>query len=325
MFNSRLGKLLATIQTEAAPIAIECIAEKDKVSVVTSGADMTLSTYALDDPNPKRKYKVQTSWATPGVQMSLAYAYDSKLLYSGGTNGNIYSWDVTERNLVSTLSDHTDIVMSLIVLKKLNNIASASLDKSVRIWDSHTKDCILTLQGHRKGVFDLSYSPYHRLLFSCGFEHDALVWSPFVNSIVYRLRGHNSSLVGCQTVEGTNELITADTSGIFKLWDIRNFSCIQTFSANLSGEGLKDSSKLTCFFHSKLKSRNAQQEEDDSRIYAASKLLFSFDQARVVHEVTTDYFNVFWMVWIPATCSIITASDKNVIVWDALVGSKTFT
>jgi WD40 repeat protein len=215
--------------------------------------------------------------------------------------------------------------MNLIVLQKLNNVASASLDKTVSVWDSHTQERILTLHGHKKGVFDLTYNPQHRLIFSCGFEHDACVWSPFVNSLVYRLKGHHASLVGCQSVEGSHEVITADTSGVFKLWDVRNFMCVQTFSANLSGQETKDSSKLTCFMHSNLSSRNSLQEEDDSRIYAASKMLFSFDQARVVHEATSDYFNVCWMAWIPESSVIITASEHNVIVWDGLIGSKTFT
>ena len=67
------------------------------------------------------------------------------------------------------------------------------------------------------------------------------------------------------------------------------------------------------------------QKEDDSKIYAASKNLFSFDQARVVHEATTDYANVVYLDFIPSTCSIVTASEKNVIVWDSLIGSKLFT
>mmetsp|Transcript_9483 Transcript_9483/g.20785 ORF Transcript_9483/g.20785 Transcript_9483/m.20785 type:complete len:1383 (-) Transcript_9483:151-4299(-) len=324
VFNSRLGKHVATIPTESAPVAIESIQEKDKCSLITAGADMTLSTFSLDDANPKRRYKVQTSWATPGVQMALAYAAESRLLYSGGTNGNIYSWNVHERSLVTTLSGHTDIVMNLMVLQKLDNVASVSLDKTVSVWDSHTNERILTLHGHKKGVFDLTYNPQHRLIFSCGFEHDACVWSPFVNSMVFRLKGHHASLVGVQSVEGSHEVITADTAGVFKLWDVRNFQCVQTFSANLSGAETKDSSKLTCFFHSKLASRNPMQEEDDSRIYAASKLLFSFDQARVVHEQTTDYYNCHWMAYIPENSVIITASDRNVIVWDALIGSKIF-
>jgi len=323
LFNSRIGKHVATISTESSPIAIENLPEKDKSTLVTSAADMTITTYNLDDPNPKKKYKVQSSWATPGVQMALTYEQKNRLLYSGATNGNIYSWNVQERSLVTTFVGHTDIVMSLIVLKNLDNIASASLDKTLGIWDSYTNEKILTLNGHRKGIFDLCYNSNYRLMVSCGFEHDACVWSPFVNSLVYRLKGHHASLVGCQSVENSPELITADTSGIFKLWDVRNFQCIQTFSANLSGHETKDSSTLTCFFHSKLPSNNAHQKEDDSRIYAASKNLFAFDQARVVHEATTDYTNVIFMSWIENSCIIITASERNVIIWDALVGSKT--
>ncbi|KAJ1419675.1 hypothetical protein B484DRAFT_300456, partial [Ochromonadaceae sp. CCMP2298] len=67
----------------------------------------------------------------------------------------------------------------------------------------------------------LTYNPQHRLIFSCGFEHDACVWSPFVNSMVFRLKGHHASLVGVQSVEGSHEVITADTAGVFKLWDVR--------------------------------------------------------------------------------------------------------
>ena len=87
------------------------------------------------------------------------------------------------------ISGHTDIVMKLIVLQKLNNIASASvgfqnhilkkiyynyyyLDKSVAIWDSHTNERLLKLEGHKKGVFDLTYNLDYRLMVSCGFEHD---------------------------------------------------------------------------------------------------------------------------------------------------------
>eukprot|EP01038_Epipyxis_sp_PR26KG_P011209 gene11209-15040_t len=328
VFNARAAKLVATINTETAPIAIENISERDKSTLVTSSADMTLSTYSLDDPNPKRRYCLQSSWTTPGVQMALAYSNDSRQLYSGGTNGSIYGWNVHERSLVTTLIGHTDIVMSLLILKKLDNIASASLDKTLGIWDSHTNEQILKLHGHKKGVFDLTYNPNFRLMVSCGFEHDACVWSPFVNSLVYRLKGHHASLVGCQSVEDSPEVITADTSGVFKLWDVRNFQCVQTFSANSFGgsnhSDMKDAVKLTCFFHSKLPSRNPQQKDDDSRIYAASKNMFAFEQTRVVHEATTDYTNIFWIGWIDHNSVIITVSEKNVIIWDALIGSRTY-
>ena len=225
--------------------------------------------------------------------------------------------------MLSTLAGHTDICMSLCILKKLNYLASASLDTTISVWDSYTNDRLLHLQGHKKGILDLTYSPEYRLLVSCGFEHDALVWSPFVKNLVYRLKGHHSALCAVKCVENSPELITADVSGVFKLWDVRKFDCVQTFSANLSGTETKDNSRLCCFEYCTLRARDAMQKEDDSRIYAASKQILSFDQERVVHAATSDKTTIIQIFWVAASVSFITISDYNVIVWDALIGSKT--
>ena len=321
MFNSRTGKHFKTIPLDASPIAIEHVPGEGEI-LASSFSNMTIATYSLNDPNLNRRYKQVNSWSTPGVQMALTYLNDSKLLYSGSTNGNVYAWKIQDRELMSTFSGHSDIIMSLVGLKKLNNIASGSLDKSICVWDSYTNAQILKLLGHKKGILDLSYSPQYRLLFSCGFEHDACVWSPLGKNLVYRLKGHHASLTGVVAVEDTPEIITGDITGVLKLWDIRNFSCVQTFKQNDNDQG---NSGLTRFFHTKLPPRNSFQKEDDFRIYAAKNNIYAFDQTRVVHGATTDYTNVFWMEWNRNSCQFITASENNVIVWDALIGSKTFT
>ena len=323
LFNNKLGKHIGTVQTDAAPIAMTPLAqaEKGKNQVVASFSDMTMATYNFESSISTR-YHPTSTWATPGVQMCLEYMPANGLLYSGGTDGDVHSWRVSDRKMVSTLSGHTDICMSLAVLKKLNYLASGSLDKTVSIWDSYTNERLLHLHGHKKGILDLTYSPEYRLLVSCGFEHDALVWSPFVKNLVFRLRGHHGALVGVHCVENTPELITADVKGVFKLWDVRKFECVQTFSANLSGTEMEDNSRLCCFSYAKLKSGNSMQKEDDSRIYAASKQVMSFDQNRVVHAATTDKSIVQQLFWVGDSSSFITISDRNVVVWDALIGSK---
>lgn len=321
MFNSRSGKHFKTVPLDASPIAIEHVAEEGEI-LASSFSNMTIATYSLNDPNLNRRYAQVNSWSTPGVQMAITYLKDSKLLYSGSTNGNVYAWKIQDRELMSTFSGHSDIIMSLVGLKKLNNIASGSLDKSICVWDSYTNAQILKLLGHKKGILDLSYSPQYRLLFSCGFEHDACVWSPLGKNLVYKLKGHHASLTGVVAVEDTPEIITGDITGVFKLWDIRNFSCVHTFKRNDVEAG---SSGLTRFFHTKLPPRNSFQKEDDYRIYAAKNNIYAFDQTRVVHGATTDYSNVFWMEWNRNSCQFITASENNLIVWDALIGSKTFT
>lgn len=327
IFDSRYGNKIKEIFTESAPVAIEYIHDRERDILIATGTDMTMSTYSLDDPNPNRRYQHLTSWSTPGVQMSLAFQSKNNCLYSGSTNYNIYLWNIKERNLVSQLQPkHTDIVMSLANLSNLDNIVSASLDKTICVWDSYTNDCVLDLHGHRKGIFNLAYSSDYRLLISCGFEHDAFVWSPFIKNQVCRLKGHNASLIGCVAIDGSSEIITGDTNGIFKLWDVRTFSCIQTFSDNSSNRQHSKSqelNKMSCFFHTTLPSRNSMQKEDDSRMYAASKSFICFDQIRVIDEAITDKYNVFWIDWNDESWVFVTVSEKNVILWDGIMGSKT--
>ena len=52
----------------------------------------------------------------------------------------------------------------------------------------------------------------------------------FIKNLICRLQGHTSSLVGVEFIENTPEIITASEDGVVKIWDIRNFSCVQTLN-----------------------------------------------------------------------------------------------
>jgi WD40 repeat protein len=283
---------------------------------------MMMCTYSLDDPNHRKKYKSLSTWVSPGVQMSITYMQKNSILYSGATNGSIYSWRVQERKVKDTLQGHTDMVMSLVTLPKLNYLASASLDKTISIWDTFANQQILKLYGHMKGALSIDYSEEYRLLVSAGFDYEAYIWSPFSNASVYRLKGHHFPLVGCQAVKDTPEIITADSSGVMKLWDIRTFKCVQTISADLTTQESLEDYKLGSFLQCSIPSKGVVADKD-SRIYAVAKEFSAFDQTRVVHDATTDESSVLWMDWDKEHMTIITSSERNIMTWDALLGSKT--
>lgn len=313
------------IKTEASPISMAFVEEPSAV-LVASLANMTIATYSVDDPNVVRNYSTLSTWATPGVQMALTYMPKTRLLYSGATNGSVYAWDIKERKIKETLSGHSDIVMSLVTLSKLNYVASGSFDKTVSIWDAYTNQQLLKLYGHKKGIVGMDYAADYRLLVTAGFEHDACMWSPFVSSCVFRLKGHHAPLVGCQAVKHTPEVITADQSGIIKIWDIRNFQCIQSFSANISGRGakVKDGSKLGAFVRCDIPTKNnyGAKKNDDARIYVASKLICAYDQTKEVTSPTTDAYGVLWTDWVGGSLTIVTVSERNVTIWDTILGSR---
>ncbi|CAM9908357.1 unnamed protein product, partial [Choristocarpus tenellus] len=237
----------------------------DYHTLVTASADMTMLHWNLDDVPSIKHYTLKSRWPTKHATMSMCWSTSHNLLYSGTTTGTIQGWDINARQEMVTLKGHSDIVMGMIVMKSLGNLMSASLDTSIRIWDTYTEKPVHTLLGHIKGVHSLSYSADYRCLVSAGFDHEAYVWSPFVNSLLYKLKGHSSSLVGCQAVENSPELVTADSGGVIKVWDLRNFHCVQTIQAEVdedsSRNGTSNTSRTSCFMHLTLPPARSNQEQ----------------------------------------------------------------
>ncbi len=46
---------------------------------------------------------------------------------------------------------------------------------------------------------------------------------------ICRLKGHSAPLIGVQAVPDSPEIVTADSGGVVKVWDLRkSYSCVQT-------------------------------------------------------------------------------------------------
>jgi WD40 repeat protein len=77
------------------------------------------------------------------------------------------------------------------------------------------------------------------LLLSAGLDHDIFIWNPYVKKKIFLLKGHNHSLVGVKWLPNSNQIISADISGMFRIWDIRTFTTVQTFNCPLN--------EISCF------------------------------------------------------------------------------
>ena len=150
------GSEVAKIQLHALPLAHLYVEAVDQLVVTCS--DMTMATCTLESPLVSKRYSVRSVWPAPYAQMSLCYESTHNLLYSGSTNGSVYSWRMEKRELVGEFEGHTDIVTDIINLPTLGNIVSSSLDTKTTIWDIYTGSKSLNLIGHEKGVYCLSHS-----------------------------------------------------------------------------------------------------------------------------------------------------------------------
>lgn len=200
---------------------------------------------------------------------ALRWGSEQRLLFAGTPSGSIDAWSIDERGaerVVASLNassrnpweaaggsagiasssslngepaGHTDAVTALACVPRIDTLASASLDRSVRLWDVRRRQEKKALHGHRKAITSLEYSDDFRFLVTGSFDHDVCLWSPFADKLVYRLVGHQAPIVAACFVARTPQIFSCDTRGVVKVWDARTFACCQTFDA-LRGGGVDD-------------------------------------------------------------------------------------
>jgi len=320
LYNARNTSLVATMKCKAVPLCV-CYIEPLQ-SLIACCSDSTMARFNVGESHHKVRYQQKSFWSTPDAQMAMCWQPTHNLLYSGSVGGRVHAWDVDTHKQISCFEAHTDIVMDVLNLDCLDSIVSASLDTNIIVVDSYTEQQTARLTGHSKGVNSLCYNSDNRFLISSGFDHDVFVWSPFVSTLLYKLKGHRAALVGCETVEGSPELITADASGLFKLWDLRKFECVQTFTSEHEPGDLDDlTGTLSCFKHMKLPCFDGGGDADDYRVIAASKKLLYFDQERMRANPVSDEGPIRVALFNSQSLTVFTASERTVKIWDAILGS----
>ena len=155
----------------------------------------------------------------------------------------------------------------------------------------------------------------------CTAVTTGIVWSPFVSTLLYKLKGHRAALVGCHAVEGTHELVTADCHCVLKLWDLRNFQCMQTFTSTHEPGDLDDLKGFQAFTHCQLPPKDPNQDMMDYRVVAGTKKLFFFDQHRVRKEPVTDDLPLRLVLLNEVSLTLLVVSDRSVKIWDAILGT----
>lgn len=107
--------------------------------------------------------------STAGQIKSMALSSDGNNIACGTAAGNILLFPATGNATPQSIAAHNATVTALAFIPGKNELASASLDGTVKIWNlSATGDAPIVFSEHESWVFALSCSPDGALLASCG-------------------------------------------------------------------------------------------------------------------------------------------------------------
>ena len=203
------------------------------------------------------------------AQRIIAWDPINEILFSGERNGTINIYDKRNEPQLkklgisskSTLSEkipkaHSECITVLLPIIKLQFLASAGMDRKIILWDiiKNTKRREYK-NYHKKAITTLDYNENLVVLVSGGIDHIIFVWNPYINTPIYCLKNHKSPISKLLFVNDPLHLVSLDTSGMVKIWDVHKLVDMYTFSIKTPKNQLDNfiiiSSPLSIIFYGK--------------------------------------------------------------------------
>ena len=140
-------------------------------------------------------------------------------------------YQVVERHFSSIkVHCHWGWITQIKFYEDLNYLITSSLDSFIHMHELDTLNYRTkkTFNLHLKGINSFVYSPKHKQVASCGMERHIILWEPYTVQQLAYLNGHNTSISHLDINEERNHLISLGTDKVVKIWNTRQYDCIQT-------------------------------------------------------------------------------------------------
>lgn len=304
IYNMKNGKLEREVKGHTGAIISAChIVEKSIVA--TSSNDLSIILW--EDTN----YNLVQKITSPILPISLTY-YEN-ILYAGGPgpDASIHYWYLQDlqQKLPSGhnfpkmgIYSHTESVTAMMPIDDLSLLVTSDLKGQIILWNVPSFEPNRKMKKLSKGIYSLDWSSKVGSFFSAGLDRAAYVWNPYVTKYIYKLSGHIHSLVGVKCVPDSIQLVTADISGMFKVWDIRTYSCIQSFNAPVA--------ELNTF----------SITYPEKKIIAGAKRLFIYTYEEPKDENKVDEGIPLMCLYNSLYNTFITAHPSCIKIWSAFNG-----
>jgi len=196
------------------------------------------------------------------------------------------------------------IVTMLLELPNLVQIASCGIDRNVMIWDVLTGRWRQTLRGHEMGVRCMAFATALKVLVTGGFDYSLFVWNPYVGRTIHKIQGHTASIVGIEMLgANSNQVVSADSEGFMKTWDLGTYQCLQTLM-------VEEILNLRAFV----------SIPSHKRVLAADRKFIAYDYQNTGVADQTDEGPIIKAFYNPRLKVFISGCTTHLRIWDAVTG-----
>jgi WD40 repeat protein len=205
-------------------------------------ADEVMQALGIQSPIPNLKSKITNPlWqcvhnftahlSTYGAVNSIAISCDGHILASGSDDKTIRLWDLNSKQLLATLTGHSQAVKSVAFSPDGEILASASDDKTIKLWNLNTHREIYTLVGHSSGVKSVVFCPGDGgILASGSWDKTIKLWNMNTGTEIFTLTGHQLQVSAVAFSPISPYLASASFDRTIRLWKLPlNFASKKEF------------------------------------------------------------------------------------------------
>jgi WD40 repeat protein/tRNA A-37 threonylcarbamoyl transferase component Bud32 len=214
-------------------------------SVVLSPDGRTLASGSADKKiklwDVQSQGEIATLTGHSGSVLSVALSPDGRTLASGSWDNTIKWWDLQSQRKwwdlrsqgeISTLTGHSDYIISIALSPNGRTLASGSADKKIKLWDVRSQGETATLTGHSNWVMSVALSPDGRTLASGSKDNTIKLWDVQSQEEIATLTGHSDIVYSVALSPDGRTLASGSKDNTIKLWDVQSQGEIATLTGH---------------------------------------------------------------------------------------------
>jgi serine/threonine protein kinase len=183
--------------------------------------------------NVSENFALRDTIQTPtGEPWSLAISPNGQILANGSDNKTIELYDLKTRQLLRTLSGHTDAIRSVVFSPDNNTLVSSSGNNTIKVWDVQTGQLKQDLIGHNGTVWSLAISPDGKTLISGGEDQKIKLWNLETGELRQILSEHSARVFSLAFTPNGEKFISASADKTIKIWNFQTGELLQTLEGH---------------------------------------------------------------------------------------------
>lgn len=151
---------------------------------------------------------------------SVAFSPDSTRLLTGGYDGKLRVWRVSDGAPVMTIPGHNFGINSVALALEGKLFAPASVEESIRLWDAETGCKAAVLWGHEGAVMAVAVAGKGGLVASGGIDGRVSIWRRADGGPIHTLEAHEGPVWSLSFWPDGGLLLSAGADDVIRVWDV---------------------------------------------------------------------------------------------------------